>query len=258
MHRLLLLSALAARRQGDHASAERFLEAPWRLGEAAADHPATIVQAIRFLALRNALATLRHLCTAETYWDDRLEALAPRSDFLRTLQFEGWTLHHSLRIGIPIEDSETGVEQRYSLHPLLWVDLGETLQHAVERLRGQDPTTFDGQVFYEAMADRIPSWGMMARLFLPNTFHFWTKAARTELVIEHTRKILEARARLGGGEAPVAGGTASAAVPGLSWISEAEPTGVRIFLDGDLVAGEEVPVALDFRVSKQECGPASG
>lgn len=256
VHRLLLVAALEADRSGDGSQADRFLEAAWRLGEAAADHPAAIVQAIRLLQVRNALAVLRRSCGPAAHWDERLGGLTPRADVIRALQFEAWSFHQTFRPAIPA-DHGTAPEPGRPPHPLFWVDLGETLQHSVERLRRQDPATFDDRALYRETVDRIPPWGVIARALLPNLFQLWTRAVRTELVIEHGRALLAARRRLARGEPPRIGSTPSTAVPGLSWRREADATGVRIFLDGDLDAGEQVPVTLDFRVDLEACGAAS-
>ncbi len=250
-HRLLLIASLEAGRQGEERAAEDFLEAAWRLRRGAADNPLVIAQFVRYWQMGGELSVLRRLCPADARWSARLAAPDLRSEALRSVQLEAWMVQHSARAGLLMADEAVAEEDRNpGLQRLLVLHHGEALQHAVERLRVQDPLTFDSRSFFDEQLERIPRWSRLSRIFLPNLFDVWLKAVRTELVVEHTERVLQACELVARGESPPADRVPSRAVPELSWVTQVDPAQVRISLDGDLDDGGQHPVALDYRMAR--------
>ena len=251
LHRLLLVAALEAERGGDPGAAGALLEAAWRLGQGAAADPKLLGRLVRYSELGGELAVARRLCAPGADWPARLAAVELRSGALVSLQLDGWMIHHAIRTGRMVEVEELANFEWFQR--LLFFPYGESMQHAVERLRRQDPLTFDNERFSREQLERIPRWSLPSRMLLPNLFDVWHKAVRAELAAEHTARILAARELLTRGESPADGRQPSAAVPALSWVTESGPREIRIRLDGDLVTATKQPVALDYRLPRAGC-----
>lgn len=248
LHRLLGVSAHRKLDVDDEAAAAIYLEAAWRLGRDPAENPLMIARLIRLSEIGDEIVAFRRFCSPPSSWHSRLESLDPRPGILRALQIEGWAVH---AVELPL--GEGGSLSR-SWQRMMFVPLGETVQHSVERLRTEDPLTLDFEHFTEEEQRQIPRWAPFSRSLYPNLFDAWSKALRAELAAEHALLVLEARRRLAGGETIAGSRRPSTAVPGLFWLTEATETGVRIALDGGLDDQPKHSVSLDLTIARAGCG----
>lgn len=135
LHRLLSLRAQRTLETGEREAADRSLEAAWRLRNAGAQQPDLISQIINAAQARRELFVLRSFCTPGERWLARLLESDTEATILTALQFEGWaTLHYLQNADYEKEHPVSRMSVPFSLG-----GLGEATQHAVERLRVQDP-----------------------------------------------------------------------------------------------------------------------
>jgi len=227
LHKFLVLGAWEALERGDHATAERRLDAASRLREGSGSDPLLIAKSVNSVEIARELALLRRLCPQTVDWVERLRTVDLPGEFAKGLRTEAWLIVHS--IDRPETFAELGWVAPYLGRPLaraLIAPYAAVADEAARDLVGESWSRFDAVAFYTERLERIPSWNPISRVALANAYDGWGRAGRAQVGVELTKQVLELRAL----ENSPSSLTPSAVDPRLEWRAAREDPLIEIAL----------------------------
>ncbi len=261
LHRLLVATAAEAARRGEGDQARQRLDASWRLREGLSAAPLILAQLVAHLELGNDLALLRAFEGELPGWRQRLEPPPLREQTATALRLESWMFVRGLRTGRLESEIVEGRVARFLFGPFARHGVAEYvdfIEHALARLQTEDLRSFDNDRFFEEEESRIPRWNLVARLVVPNFLDSWVKAARVELDLELTRRVVEVRELVRARDAATLEslrGEHPSVVDGIRWHYRIEPDEVAIEASDDLPLELKHPLPLEIRLRRPTTDP---
>jgi hypothetical protein len=249
LHRFLLLAGTLAA-PTSRVEADAWFDAAATLQSELQRDPILLAQLISLAEISGMQRVLRRLSYVPDHWRSLLPSEPLREGLYESLRLEGWTIHRTAVTG--------GFDDFVGRMPFAGVflfqgtrELMDALDGSIERIQREDMRYLNGELLYEDALARIPRWNGVARALLPNLLDAPAKAARTELDLELTTRILKLRERDAAGDVPLPfGREPSRAVPGIIWESERLPGCIRIrAVGGEIVTGSKAPLPLEFLVA---------
>ncbi len=236
---MLLGRAWLSARGGQHADAERALEASWRLNGSYLERPDILSQLIAVAVAQMQDGVLRTIRSASPVWLRRMEERPFSRRFPVALQIEAanWTRYTRGQWGVfDVSYMEDGTDPpagwgsipRFLMTPYMRLSvagMSESLLRATHELAPQRRCDIDMKRYSKEFEDSFPRWNVIGRIAMPSVVRIWTVLRETDLDRELTERVLIARAdRATSGAWPASGGS-SGVCDGLSWEYELTPGG---------------------------------
>jgi hypothetical protein len=245
LQRLLVARSLNEARREDFESAERLLEASWRLNDSLATRPELISQIIVLVAAKLQAGVLRKIDTPAYGWSQRLRGGTLFGGYLAAFQNEFW--FGSGNRGVQDVDGPSGA-------------YGRSLRRFVEELQQRDICTSPPaklvEIWDRAVREEIPDEDgrALANVTMPNLLESLSRWRRYLVDAELTALVLDARAEREAGprrawpdRLPRLG---QGVCPGSHWSYRALPNGTATFaFDGKITEDETSPLRLPLMFS---------
>jgi hypothetical protein len=229
-----LLIATAGRRiaRGEPTAAAELLEASWKLNEALLRSPDLVTHVAACEVVEQQMMLLCELPEPGDQWRVRLAALDLEQLTLEAYRVEAWrarcladrdslaTIHPALRvIGLP-------------LARLLAHQQHAAMLVAVRELPRRDLRSFDADGFAAEQHSRVSRANPIAQATLPHDWSSWPRSLRAALSVDLALRVLELRAAAAGGREPASPQPRQPSrLPGVDWLYDARPDGIRIAID---------------------------
>jgi hypothetical protein len=232
LQRLLLATAGRTIARGEPAVAAELLEASWNLNEALLRSPDLVTHVAACAVVEQQMFLLCELPEPGDEWRVRLAALDLEQRALEAYRVEAWRAR-CLASRDPLPE----------LHPALRVigrPLARLLAHqqhaamlvAVRELPRRDLRSFDPDAFAAEQHSRVSRANPIAQATLPHDWSSWPRSLRAALSVDLALRVLELRAAAAAGREPVSlQPRQPSRLPGLDWLYEARPDGIRIAID---------------------------
>jgi hypothetical protein len=232
LQRLLLATAGRTIARGEPAVAAELLEASWKLNEALLRSPDLGTHVAACAIVEQQMMLLCELPEPGDEWRVRLAALDLEQHTLEAYRVEAWRAR-CLADRDPLPE----------LHPALRVigrPLARLLAHqqhaamlaAVRELPRRDLRTFDADAFAAEQHGRVSRANPIAQATLPHDWSSWPRSLRAALSVDLALRVIELRAAAAAGRVPASPQQRQPSrLPGVDWLYEAQPAGIRIAID---------------------------
>jgi hypothetical protein len=244
LQRILGTEVWIAAADGDHRSAQRLLDAMWRLGMPMFSCPQPEALAAGNDILYLQLALIRRLEVDGARWRPRLEALRPTDAVLEGYMCGTWEVRRRAETLLADRNPLLGfVAQPFAR--ALAIPHTEVMLYAVSELPRRAALSFEADEFGAELDGRLPRWNTVARRALPRSWWSWPSGIRASLHIDLTIRVLDVREMLRL-EGPSAVGRLAPSQPspieGLSWLYDVAEGSVTIAIDQEPFASRGGPV----------------
>jgi hypothetical protein len=202
LHRLFIVLAAEAAREGDREASLAWHSASWKLRERLQQEPLVIYRMIAGAELADNLAFLRATPLAVPGWEEEVRVEDLRGPAREALRTDSWLLLRSFQVGAFEEGASNMIEALYS-EAVVRRGIAayfEAMDDALVRLETVDFRAFDPDAFAQEQRSSIPPWNRFARLVFPNSLGIVSRAARLEVGLVLTRLTLETRELLRAGD----------------------------------------------------------
>lgn len=232
LQRLLLATAGRTIARGEPGAAAELLEASWKLNGALLRSPDLVTHVAACAVVEQQMMLLCELPEPGDEWRVRLAALDLEQHTLEMYRVEAWrarcladwdslaAIHPALRvIGLP-------------LARLLAHQQHAAMLVAVRELPRRDLRSFDANAFAAEQHSRVSRANPIAQATLLHDWSSWPRSLRAALSVDLALRVLELRAAAAGGREPASlQPRQPSRLPGVDWLYDARPEGIRIAID---------------------------
>ena len=254
LHRSLLLATAESARLGKGSDeTEKWLTAVRALESSIESEPLLLQRLVAMAERTELLALLRALNPVPDGWEDSVDSQPWRAFVQKSLRLEGWLMLQSLRNGslerlmsiegVPARLMRTAAHAGARQHV-------ESVEHTIGRFEREDPREFNFDQFSEEEMARIPRWNLISRLFYPNFIDAPITAARHELDMNLTARVLELRTLIAACESKpvVIRSEVPTPVRGINWLYQKGDKEIAIQASDDLSTASDHPLPLEFHL----------
>lgn len=201
--RVLSVASLRAESRGEHARAWEIQEAVWKEAQALYARPEVISRLVAIAGLRLIASNVRKLEPPAPGWLKELEALNIRAGVFDSQRYD--LIHAEERIAQHRASANWRTSLMHAIYApvdrLTWADLVRANAKELHRLTVVDPCSIEvEQTLARVREDMSPVARTLIQIQTPNLVEAMVRAASTEIAIDGSVRILEAKAALAAGQ----------------------------------------------------------